>query len=59
MNSLASYLARIHRSLSSREEFGVGLDMPFGLASHTLLERVLPIQDITATSSGLKQRTHK
>lgn len=39
MKSLPSYLALIHRSLSSRGEEGHGFILPLVLASHTLLAR--------------------
>ena len=42
MNSLASYLALIQTSLSSRDELGEGLTLPLVFASHRRVESSLP-----------------
>lgn len=48
-NSLASYFNRIHRSLSSRVDVGVGLVIGprDDIASHTEFAKLLPIASIT------------
>lgn len=60
-NSLASYFNRIHLSLSSRVEVGVGLVIGprDDIASHTEFAKLLPIASITLIWPGLIKKEKK